>query len=388
MPLVGAFAPLLVALMILLVAIAAWVATEIIARMLGGVPLVGGWIASHVRAFANVLLTGLLADFDAVTADAGWLFASIAAWAWQHMFATSQAIGHVAGIASDALGTAEQALADVASSAGAAVATAVATAEAFTVHEIAATVGTIDSELHTITADIGSTLRSLADTIVSDFDRAEHDIAQVASDAGHSLAVLADDITAIERTLAGDVGSLLTDIQSSLAVAIATAEQDALAAEHAAESVAESLAQAAAAGAVGALDLAAHDLVIGPWAALLPELEAIAAHIPVAVQDVIGLSAVLAESVPVSIPGILSMAIPAIAALGVEVEQCVIPQCDNLSGLTNLFQNLLGDAMWAVLIALLIEAAHDPAAVSQDVQATLLGPAEDILSGIRSLVGI
>lgn len=388
MPAIGAFSTVLVALLFMLAAIAIWLLGEVAARLLGHIPLVGGAIASEARSLAAAAGTGLLDDFDAVAGEAGWLFAALSAWAWQHLWATSQAVGHATGLAIEGINDAATALGEIPHAVAVAEATAIGAAERYAFSEVSALAVDVRNDYYSalIAADNAynraaglaeGLVGGLAGAVRADVTALEGDIGAVAGQLGQ-----------VERILAGDVSSLLSTIAGDLNIAIATAEQDAKAAEAAAIAAAQTLSAVAAAGAVGALNLGAHDLVLGPWAALLPELGAIAGALPADVVQALGLEGILNEPLAGTIPGILAMTIPAIAAIGVEVERCVIPQCANLGQLSNLFQNLLQDAMWAILLGLLVEAAHNPAAVSQDVQASLLGPANDLLSGIRSLVGI
>lgn len=388
MPAIGAFSAVLVAVLFLLAAIAIWLLGEVAARLLGHIPLVGGYIASEARALAGAVGTGLLDDFDYVAGEAGWLFASISAWAWQHLFNTSLAVGHAVGLAIEGIDGAAQALGEIPNVAR--------EVEAYAAGEAAnafrGAVGVAEGLYNDAVAYAG---RVAADAEVfaeqhADqlFNDAVGDINRLAGVVGADVSILSGEIANVERILAGDVSSLLSTIAGDLSIAVATAEQDALHAEQVAIAAAATLATEAAAGAVGALNLGAHDLVLGPWAALLPELGAIVEALPADVVQALGLEGLLHQPLSTTIPGILAMTIPAIAAIGVEVERCVIPQCANLGNLSNLFANLLQDALWLLLIALLAEAVHDPAAISRDVQDSLLGPAQAMLGGLRGLVGV
>ena len=133
---------------------------------------------------------------------------------------------------------------------------------------------------------------------------------------------------------------------------------------------------------------AAHDLVIGPWTALLPDLGAIGNAIPAAQAQVLGLPGTLTDGVPISIPGIQALTITAVGAIASEVARCVIPQCTNLGGLSTLLGNLLDDAFWVLLLALIVEAAHNPGEVVSDIESTLSGTVQSTARTFMDLIGV
>jgi len=86
---------------------------------------------------------------------------------------------------------------------------------------------------------------------------------------------------------------------------------------------------------------------------------------------------------------------PAINALKTETDECLKPLCDtvtpnakSLGNLGHLLTGLSDAALWAALVALLAEAAHDPAAAVSDVEAALGGAVEGVYRGVADLIGV
>jgi hypothetical protein len=96
-----------------------------------------------------------------------------------------------------------------------------------------------------------------------------------------------------------------------------------------------------------------------------------------------------------AIPGILSQVIPRVQALEGEVTECLEPLCDTvtpqaprLGKLGQLFQDLEGLAVEAVILALAAEAVHNPQAVVSDITGVVQDVGGGALSGFRDLVGV
>jgi hypothetical protein len=90
--------------------------------------------------------------------------------------------------------------------------------------------------------------------------------------------------------------------------------------------------------------------------------------------------------------GTAAGAIAATAALALPLiklaKDCTIPNCRNLSGLGNVLSELESLGFDAALIALVAEAAHNPATFADDVTSTLSGVVGDTRSLFGALVGV
>jgi hypothetical protein len=96
-----------------------------------------------------------------------------------------------------------------------------------------------------------------------------------------------------------------------------------------------------------------------------------------------------------AIPGILAQVIPRVATLEAEADECLKPLCDTvtpnakqLGNLGQLFKNLEALGLEALFIALAAEAAHDPGAVAHDIVAVVDDVGGGLLAGFRDLVGV
>lgn len=387
MPILGAFAPLMVALMALLVGLALWIFANITARLLRQAPVVGGWIAGRVEALGASIASTVINDFDAVTADAGWAFAAISRWAWNLLYSQSAAVAHAVKLAAAAESDAQQAwvnaygsIINVENNLAGLIRDEIAGVE----HDIAVTAQNAYNSAVNVENNVSALARGLFATAEADITSAESSVLkQVSAVEG----VLGSQIQAVADALNGDVSTLIQQIHDGLVADIATAEQAIAAAQAAANAYAAQVAATAAGTALGALDQAAHDLVIGPWEALLPALGAVAGALSPATAGALNIPQVLTEPVPLSIPGILSLVVPALGAVTTEVESCLVPNCDALNQWGNILRGLTDAAMWALLLALLSEVVSDPGAAAADISAVVGGLVDPIATGLLDLIG-
>jgi hypothetical protein len=381
-------AALLLGILIILIGWGALALGRVLAKALGGVPVVGGWLSGNVEGAINAIAQVMVAELDTYTAAAGWLFALVANNVWELLNWVSSSIAHGVALAASAKADAANALAQIPQAAQWAVNTADAWADRVLAQAQAwynAAVGltyTLYNQAVTVVQDYYNQAVAHADAVAnSALNTAETDLHNTA-------ASLQANINALSAALGGDVTALVRQIDQDLTVAIATAEQAAAAALADANAFARQVASSAATASISALDQAAHDVVIGPWAALLPELETLAGALPAEVGQAIGLPGVLGEAIPASIPGILAMTIPAVAAVAAEVDSCLVPNCDTLNGLRGV-TSLFGEAaLWAVLVELLTRAAHSPAAAADDLAGPVADAINGAVGGIRNLVGV
>lgn len=388
MPLLGEFAPFLVAVMALLAGLALWVVAHVLARLLSAAPIVGGWIAGQVESVAASVAGAIINEVDGAVWDAGWAFAAIGRWAWHLLDAQSRATGHAVNLANSALnqlGAAEATLTGM-----------IVGAERNAENYAAALVATEDGYLHaaenTLTGMIvgaENNVASFASTLVAQLRSAvDGYVTSLQNNINTAYDELFADIQGVQRQLGGDVGSLVNQLQADLTTAEAEAQAAVAAAQAAANAFAAQVAAAAAGTAVAGLDQAAHDVVIGPWTALLPDLGAVAGALDPAVAGALGLAGVLAEPVPVSVPGILSLVVPALGAVTTEVAECLVPNCGPLGQWSKILGGIEDAALWSLLAALVAEVAADPAAAQADITAAVSGLAGPVLAGVRNLVGV
>lgn len=214
-----------------------------------------------------------------------------------------------------------------------------------------------------------------------------------------AIAGVTDQLNGDYQSLTAAMGQLYdqsiahtTQAQQALLGQIGIAGQRALAQAQAAQAAATAAAHAIAGTvtgqAVSGLDAAAHDVVIGPWQALLPQLEVIGNAIGSEAATATGVAGVLAPAVPATVAGVLGALAPAIAAIGTEVAQCTVPMCENLGGMSSMLGSLADLGLIGAILALAAESLHDPSAATATVRSVVLTPAEDMVSTVRSLVGI
>lgn len=364
MPVVFPLAGVLVAIIIILILIAAWVFAELLARVFSGVPFIGGWVATSLRVAVNATATFVGRTWDGAISDLGWLFAAIAVWGWEWLYAHSRALGHAVGLGARAEGDAAAAIAMIGPAAAHAISVAEGAAQGLVNGAVNELTGTIDRAVAGAEAIAATEVQTAITGAENLFNQAEHDLSVFEGVATAGLGALTGRVANLEAAVTGDVQSLVTDIKADLNIAIATAEQAANAAEQAAIQAANGLAQGAAAGAVGALDLAAHDLVIGPWSVLIPEVEQIVTGLPAETAGALHLPDILAGSVPAAVPGILAYLASITAGVAAEVANCLVPNCSALKEAGTLFNGLEQLGVAAVLMALVGEAIADPEAAA------------------------
>lgn len=367
MPVLAPLAGLLIAVVIILILIAAWVFAELLARVFQNLPLVGGWVASNIRSVVNTVSTFIGRTWDSAIADLGWFFSAIAVWGWEFLYALVRTAGHAVNLGAKAEADAQTAIGLIGPSVSAGVKSAVGTAEGFATSAANGVLHEAQSLYNQAVATAAADAAGVLSQAEGLFNRAEAGLSGLGAELAADVNGLTARIASVEAALAGDVSSLVGQITSDLAIAIATAEQAAKAAETAAVGIAATLAQEAAGGAVGALDQAAHDLVLGPWAALLPVVQPIVAELGQAEAAVLGLPDILAGSAPATVPAIFAGVLPLVAAIASEVDRCVVPNCRAVNNLGSLFNGLEELGLAGVLLALVGAAVANPQAAATEV---------------------
>lgn len=207
------------------------------------------------------------------------------------------------------------------------------------------------------------------------------DLGNVQTTLGQEIGTGIADAEGYAQALARTLGSEITQVAAGAASEASQAEQGAIAAAGAATAT-------AVAGVEAQIGQGLQDVVLGPWDALLPDLQTVVSAIPDTVAQALGFPAALTQAVPDTVTGILGLVVPAIGALAHEVADCEVPMCENLGPLSNLFNGLTQDAFLAALLAFLAEAATNPAGALSEAEAVIVPPVQAAESAFRSLLGV
>jgi hypothetical protein len=385
---VPALLDIIVALLAVLVFLAAEIWAHLLKAVFGRLPLIGGKVSSEITGWFNDAESILRSFLSEQTRAFAWLVNNFALTPWRWMNSAVDAVGNVWSAAEYAAHLAEDLVVDITKTADAAVSTAEAAAQ----RGLDALGVTVGHEISSLAGNVTSDLAHLSTTLLNDLTAVESkvigDVNSVANTLTNDITSLSGRMTNIENLLIGDV----EDVVASLTKQLAGAEVDARNAANAAESAAVALAGTAAAAltsdALAALDTAAHDLVIGPWDALLPKVEAIVQGLSGDVTA--GLSGLgdLVGAIPATVPGILAALGVAVGVVAAEVEDCVVPNCANVNALSALMNALSSGAEWALLVALLAGVVSDPAGASKDIVAAVQPLGQAALGGVESLIGL
>ncbi len=354
-------AALAIGALILLFALGLFLVAEVIARLIGsGVPFVGGAIGSAVRGAVGDVSRWVLTAYDSSVHSVAQFFAAVAMSAWHALFGASTAVESVGHTAQAALNMASGALADIGPAVADGQAAAVSIADG---HADALTAGLTHSVLGWIAgaeSQAASLAQGVANMASAGIAHAEADIVSLGVDVHSAVSNLAGQLSDLSHAVVGDVSSLEANIVAAIDVAAAQAMADAQAAEQTAIAAAATASSIAIGASERALDQAAHDVVIGPWQALLPALGGIAGALPEAVAGPLGIAGAMADAVPVSAAGVLGLVVPAVGAIAAEVDDCLVPNCRALGSLGQLFNGLESLGLDALLLALAAGAVTDP----------------------------
>lgn len=89
-----------------------------------------------------------------------------------------------------------------------------------------------------------------------------------------------------------------------------------------------------------------------------------------------------------SIAGVTALSLSVTGALAKALEDCVMPNCRNLSGLGRDLQALLGLVEDASFLGLIVALITDPEGAARDIESGLGGLATDTIDGAKSLLGV
>lgn len=362
------------------------VLAHVIAAPLKLIPVIGGAIAGGLEDAFSAVAHGLESGSD-------WLLHAFAQGLWMLVMPPLyMLINLVTGIG-DAKSAANNAHTFAESSAIA--------EQTLRSHDIATLTQTLNADVAALQAQSAQAFTTetnlLNQAVQGLYQTLQGNIANVANTEAADVATLQSAIASTETDLLGIITSSVANAQSQAALAIqglqsvlntdieklATTETQDVA------NLATQIPQVAtdvSNTAISQLGVAAHDLVIGPWQALIPSLSTVAGALSPAAAGALNLPGVLTEPLAGTIPGILAMTIPALAAVTTEVADCAIPTCDNLGGLSSLFHDLNSGLWLLLLVALLAVAVADPRAAGDDL-ATLAAPIGDLARGLGDLIG-
>lgn len=384
----GPLAAVLIALMVLLLAYAALELGKFLAQLFSHVPVIGGWVGSHLVGVTDSASRWVWAKFwGAATTAAGWLhtaylwikvstdaveaLGSAAADTMWHI-ATVQIpreVGALRSWASDQVNAARTYAGHLVGAAVADLVNRIAVTRTYA-HDVAVTVRT---ELLSAVASARADLRNLAYAVEAE-----------------ALAAVA----AAEAKAAGlfnlaehDAAAAVAAARADLAASVAAAEAQAAAAVKAAEAEAVALSQAAVHDAGVITDLVGVKALEALWGDLTDAAGAVAGELT---PELAGLEDLLKGLEGASLTGLAG----ALSALGVlsltqvqALEKCILPNCRNLSGLGQFLSGLLGAAEDAALLALIVGLATDPAGTARVID-DVAGPVvSGTVTGIRDLVG-
>lgn len=376
------------ALLLLLIAAALWVLQGLVRLAFHFVPIIGGWISSHIDSALNdarnAVLKGAASSWHGAVSMLNWLSGYLWGMFDQAVITMVDAAGTVANIvevqlprlAADAEATASR-LVGVAEAEGRALVAGV-------VREVSADITTVERDARSLftaaeleTARLVAAAEGQAAALVRGAE-------QLAADSlARASTVLQADITAAGQlagrevaALAGVVGADVSALERGLASGLATAEAAAAA----------SLA-AVRAGVYTDLETWGDQAVSRAWPDAAGDLgalrDAIGADFPW-LNDLLGALGGLGTA---GLAGALIRSMATSQAVTRLATDCIVPNCRNLSGLGQLLEGLLGDAAAAAMLAWVIFMVTDPGGWSADMQAVAVTPASDAINAFAHLVG-
>lgn len=190
------------------------------------------------------------------------------------------------------------------------------------------------------------------------------------------------------NTIRADVANLRSYVDSKWADLFHTVEADIANAEQRSQALALEYAKQALIDALGITDQAAVKALTDIWPHLATDLNALEHAIPAELTDIKD----LILSIPRDIPASLVDALSALGALAIPLirylEDCGIPLCQNLHGLSDLVNNLQSAAVDAALIALFAQMVADPHAAADEILTVVAPIADASARATRSLVGV
>lgn len=376
------------ALLLLLIAAALWVIIQLLVNTLGRAPLIGGWISGNLAGWLNDARNSIL---DA--SKATW-HAAVDLFNWGNNV-TVTAIARFIQFEGDASGAITRLLTvrlpDFLGMAGSYALSLYHSATGYALALEQQTVAWADARITAAEqAALGWFSQALgyAEQL---FSRAEADAAalvtQAETDAANAITqastALQADIYAAEQLAASDVGALSAWTQA----AVGQLESDLTTGIQSAEALAFSQVTALGRGIVTDLEQAGDTAVGLAWPGAAGDIEALRQTLG---QDFPWLNDLLGLLAGAGTAGLLGALIRSMAtshALTRLANDCIVPNCRNLSGLGSDLSNLAQLFSAGTIFAWLAEAVADPAAWAGDTNAVLAPVGAATVAAARGVFG-
>lgn len=377
------------ALFLLLIAGALWVLQGLVRNSFGRLPVVGGWIDRNIDAALNdarnAVLHGAHSAWDGIIRLFDWA-SSYLYRMWQGTVNTFLAVaGTVANVVDHQLpALARAAAAGIIQAADAVRAYAdakVAAAVRFGTEEIADLRGYTDA---IVTAAVQLAARGIAD-LRRYTDQLVTGAEQLAADElARADTVLRADITAAEQLAAREVAALAAGTQA----AVNTLARDITTSVAAAEAVAAARLAAVRGGIYTDLDTWGDQAVARAWPDAAGDLAALRRAIGGDFPWLNDLLGALGGAGAAGLAGALIRSLAGTHAITRLAEDCIVPNCRNLSGLGGALQQLLALGFDAALVGWVAYAIADPEAAARDTDAVAGPLTQATLGTLVSLLGV
>ena len=373
---------------LLIIAAALWVLQGLIRNSLGRLPLVGGWINTNIDAALNDARNAVLSGASSAWGAAIQLFRWLQAFSRNPIAGTINAFAQVYGFGRRVL---DVYLPDLESRVLIDASGWFSSAESYALSlynsAVSSVNGAVSSALATASgwfATAETDARVLFDTatasIAGALVTAEHDAASLVTNASTALAA---QITAAETTAAADVSALAASAQS----AISQLSGDITAGVATAEAVAAARLAAVQGGIYTDLETWADQAVADAWPDAAGELGALRGTLGADFPWLNDLLPALAGAGAAGLAGALIRSAATSHALTRLADDCIVPNCRNLSPFGRDLSDLLGAVSTAALLAWLTEAVADPGRWARDTE-SVLGPiASGATQAARTLLG-
>jgi hypothetical protein len=334
----------IVALAVILALAAFWVPCYLLQKILGAIPLVGGYIGDALTNGVEAAMQAVIGTFDGLTHAVAHFLWTFGVGIWHLVYQTVAAIADAKTTALNALGIATGAEAGAIAAAHSLFDQAQAHADAVGSTVLGEAEGLYNAAI-THADDVGNTVLGESEALYN---------AAVGQIAASSATVL-DQAEALYNSAvahADDVGStVLGESEALYNAAIADITSTA-------------------------------DVINAHVDQILSEAESFASDAATAAGAA-------------AIAGAVAQVLPRVEALEAEATECIEPMCEalqpNLSSLGkvgSLFSLLEGGTLWVLLAALLGEAAADPTGAIDDVIGAVAPLVSDTASGLRDLIGV
>lgn len=355
------------ALFLLLIAGALWVLTRILVGTLGKAPVIGGWVSRDIGGWLNDARNAVLKAAYSTWDGAIRLFDWASDYLWRMWEGAVNTFSNIATTVENIVDTQLPALLNTARSEWDA---AVRSAEADA------------TELfNTARKDIDAAAATVEHYALGLFDTARSDAIALVDDAIRALDAA---IRAAETVAANDLAKAST----MLAADIATAERDALNAVTRAEALAATNLAAVRAGIYTDLAEWGDQAVVRVWDDSAGDIAALRKTLGGDFPWLNDLLGALGGLGAAGLAGALIRSIAGAEAVTRLADECIVPNCRNLSGFGNELQDLIGAVTSAGFLAWLIFTIADPQAAATDTEDALSAVISGTVDAAKTLFGV